>query len=134
MTLALLFLIQATRFIKFVKQVFQQQQTSSSEPRNRWHLIDRGIVSRGRGEGRRGNIVKKQSNESHKGVPLYVSTSLLPLYHPLSYPQGKAIHPCPLLLTRQPSTKKKKKKKKLGYLCAGALRSDLGCSPPCGSL
>ena len=31
------------------------------------------------------------------------------LDHPLSYPQGKAIHPCPLLLTRQQCTKKKKK-------------------------
>lgn len=104
---AVFFLIQATRFIKFVKQVFQQQQTSSSEPRNRWHLIDRGIVSRGRGADKGGNAVKKQSNESNKGVPLYVCSSLPPLYHPLSYLQGKAIHPCPLLLTSQQCTKKK---------------------------
>lgn len=102
-----MFLTQATSFIKFVKQVFQQQQTSSSEPGNRWQLIDRGAPSRGRGEGKRGDAVK--SNQMSP-IREYPCTSA-PLCHPLSYPQGRAIHPCPLLLTCQCCTKKKKKKK-----------------------
>lgn len=94
---ALLFLIQATGFIKFVKQVF--------EPRSRWNLIDSSIPSRGRGEGK--GLMQWKSNQISliREYPC-MSVPLPPFYHPLSYPQGKAIHPCPLLLTRQRCRKK----------------------------
>lgn len=58
-------------------------------------------TERRKGGRKKGSAMKKLSNESQKGVPLYVCTSLSPLYHRPSYPQGKAIHPCPLLLTRR---------------------------------
>lgn len=72
----------------------------------------------GRGEEKGVTEWKSNKNESHKGVSLYVCTSLPPLYHPLSYPQGKAIHSCPLLLTHQHC--KKKKKPRL-FVCGGTV-------------
>lgn len=122
-TLASLFLIQARRFIKFVKQVFQQQQTSSSELWNRWHLIDRSTVSTKKGVAVEKYEMKTLSNESQKGVPPYVRTSFLPLlpsipvhfcWHAITVPKEIKIRP--------------------GYLCVRTLWFDLGCSSPCGSL
>lgn len=114
-TLASLFLIQARRFIKFVKQVFQQQQTSSSELWNRWHLIDRSTVSE-----RRGWRWKRMKWKSYQMSPRreYPSTSV-PLFS-LSYPQGKAIYPCTLLLTRHHCAKKTKNTARL-FVCGGTV-------------
>lgn len=107
-TLASLFLIQARRFIKFVKQVFQQQQTSSSELWNRWHLIDRSTVSTKKGVAVEKYEMKTLSNESQKGVPLYVRTSFLPLL-----PSRQT---CTLLLTRHHCAKRNKNTARL-FVC-----------------
>lgn len=85
----------------------------------------------GRKKGWRG---EKQSDESHKGVPLYVRTSLPPLSVTLSLTlKAEASIPAHFCWHASAAQKKTKKQRR-GYLCAGALQSDLGCSPPCGSL
>lgn len=105
-TPALLFFTQATGLIEFVKQVFERQQTSSFEQREQMPPDrQRGREER-RGGRDGGNAVKEQSDVSHRGVPLHIGNPPHPpLPPPLSSPQGKAIHPCPLLLTRRGCTK-----------------------------
>lgn len=75
---AVFFYPRVTRFIKFVRQVFWQQQTPSSEPQNRWRWKDGG-TERKAGSAVKKKKKKKQSNESHKGAALQALLALASL-------------------------------------------------------
>lgn len=111
-----MFLTQATSFIKFVKQVFQQQQTSSSEPGNRWQLIDRGAPSRGRGEGKRGDAVKSNQMSPIREYPC-TSAPLSPLSLSPSLLPSRQSHPSLPTSADMPVLHKKKQKNKGEAIC-----------------
>lgn len=109
-----LFLTQGTRFVKFVKQVFPSATNILDECRNRWHLIDRAEE----GGRKSDNTVEKQSNESHKGVPLYVCTAFPLFYHTLL--PSRQSHPSLPTFADTPVVQKKKKKARL-FVCSSTV-------------